>query len=50
MTGKTSFALVLMVVVAAVSTPVHAALVAEWLLDEQNITLDTTTAVDTTGN
>ena len=40
-----------MALIAVVSTPVQAALVAEWLLDEPDpITFDSTVAVDTTGS
>jgi len=50
MVKETGFALVLMIVVAAFSADGQAAVLAEWLLDESQITVDVTTAADTTGN
>ena len=48
MVKETGFALVLMIVVAAFSADGQAAVLAEWLLDESQITVDVTTAADTT--
>ena len=50
MHGKTSLALASMAVVAMFATPVQAAIVAQWLLDENPIALDSTVAADTTAN
>ena len=50
MSGRTCLVLPSMALIAVVSTPVQAALIAEWLLDENPITTDVTVASDTTGN
>ena len=50
MSRRNCLALFSMALFAVVSTPVQAALIAEWLLDETDISLGTTVAVDTTGN
>ena len=43
-------ALASLAAVASLATPVQAALIAEWRLDENPITTDVTVAIDTTGN
>ena len=50
MSGRTCLVLPSMALIAVISTPVQAALIAEWLLDENPITTDVTVASDTTGN
>ena len=50
MHGKTSLAVASMAVVAMFATPVQAAIVAQWHLDEDPIALDSTIAADTTAS
>ena len=50
MSGRTCLVLPSMALIAVISTPVQAALIAEWLLDENPITTDVTVAIYTTGN
>ena len=50
MSNRRCFAWASMAVVAMFSAQAQAAIVAQWLLDENPITTDATTAIDTTGN